>query len=459
MPALEVDNRGHALDAKHSSLSSDDGGEAMHQLIAELYPVCRSITGDGVRKTLNILRSHIHLDVHEVPSGLRVFDWTVPAEWNIRDAYIKDRHGQRVVDFRKSNLHVVGYSIPIHETMSLDTLRNHLFSIPERPDWIPYRTTYYTADWGFCLSHNQLLAMAEGDYEVCIDSSLAPGHLTYGELLLPGQSNDEVLISCHVCHPSLGNDNLSGIAVAAALAQQLSGTARRYSYRFLFIPGTIGSITWLALHRPQIARIKHGFVLTCVGDRGTATYKQSRAGNAEIDQAWSYVLSRSKRPFNVRPFTPFGYDERQFCSPGINLPVGCFMRTPHGEFPEYHTSADDPEFVSASSLHDSFATALKTIDVLEHNGLYLNKKPYCEPQLGKYGLYRRTGGDAIGDRQLALLWVLNLSDGDHSLLDIAIRSNLAWDTIKEAVRALSDSGLIVPVGEPTTSPARHRLKG
>jgi len=459
MPALEFDNSGTALETKRSSLCSDQSGEAMHQLITELYPICRSITGNGVRETLDILGRYIHLAVHEVPSGLRVFDWTVPAEWNIRDAYIKDRHGHRVVDFRKSNLHVVGYSVPIRKTMALGALKDHLFSIPEQPDRIPYRTSYYTPNWGFCLSHDQLVALPDADYEVCVDSSLAPGHLTYGELLLRGQTSDEVLISCHVCHPSLCNDNLSGIAVAVALAQHLSGMPRRYSYRFLFIPGTIGSITWLALHRPQVARIKHGFVLTCVGNRGTATYKQSRTGDAEIDQAWTYVLSRRKQPFEIRPFTPFGYDERQFCSPGFNLPVGCFMRTPHGEFPEYHTSADDPDFVSASSLRDSFAAALATADVLEHNGRYLNKKPYCEPQLGKYGLYRRTGGEAIADRQLALLWVLNLSDGNHSVLDIAIRSNLAWDTIKEAVDALSESGLIVPAEEPTMPPARQPLEG
>jgi aminopeptidase-like protein len=343
--------------------------------------------------------------------------------------------------------------------MTLDALKDHLFSIPEQPDRIPYRTTYYTPNWGFCLSHDQLMALPADDYEVCIDSSLAPGHLSYGELLLRGQTSDEVLISCHVCHPSLCNDNLSGIAVAAALAQHLSGMPCRYSYRFLFIPGTIGSITWLALHRAQVARIKHGFVLTCVGDRGTATYKQSRTGDAEIDRAWTYVLSRCKQPFEIRPFTPFGYDERQFCSPGFNLPVGCFMRTPHGEFSEYHTSADDPDFVSAASLRDSFTAALATIDVLEHNGRYLNKKPYCEPQLGKYGLYRRTGGEAIAECQLALLWVLNLSDGNHSVLDIAIRSDSTWETIKEAVRVLSDSGLIVPVEEPTMPPARQRLKG
>ncbi len=430
------------------NLSADDDGRSMHLFISELYPICRSITGDGVRKTLNLILEHIPLTVCEVPSGLRVFDWTVPLEWNIRDAYIKNSAGERVVDFRTSNLHVVSYSVPVHARLGLPELREHLFSDPRQPDWIPYRTSYYNPTWGFCLPHHQLLTLPEDEYEVYIDSSLEPGHLTYGELLLRGRSSDEVLISCHVCHPSLCNDNMSGIAVASALAQRLSGMDLRYSYRFLFIPGTIGSITWAAIHQTHLSKIKHGCVLTCVGDAGSPSYKLSRRGDAEIDKAWMYVLKQSGGAFDIQPFSPFGYDERQYCSPGLNLPVGCFMRTPHGQFPEYHTSADDLNFVCAASLNDSLTKALATIDVIEHNRSYLNLKPFCEPRLGDYGLYSMIGGRSAGEFQMALLWLLNMSDGENSLLDIAARANLPWETIKEAVRALSEAGLLKPVDEP-----------
>jgi aminopeptidase-like protein len=430
---------------RHVDLSSDDSGQAMYRFISELYPICRSITGNGVRNTLDLIREHIPLTICEVPSGLQVFDWTVPPEWNIRDAYVKNSAGKRVIDFHASNLHVLNYSVPFRARLSLSELREHLFSDPERPDWIPYRTSYYNRNWGFCLAHNQLLALPEDEYEVCIDSSLEPGHLTYGELRLNGRSSDEVLISCHVCHPSLCNDNLSGIAVATALAQRLETMDLRYSYRFLFIPGTIGSITWLALNQTRLDKIKHGFVLTCLGDAGSPTYKASRRGDAEVDKAWLYALQRSGGTFNVQPFSPFGYDERQYSSPGINIPVGLFMRTPHGKFPEYHTSADDLDFVCASSLNDSLAKVLATIDVLEHNRRYLNQKPFCEPQLGRYGLYRAVGGLSAGDYQMAVLWVLNMSDGENSLLDIAVRSNLPWEMIKQAARALNEAGLLKPV--------------
>ncbi|PYF00042.1 aminopeptidase-like protein [Rhodopseudomonas faecalis] len=421
---------------------SADHGEAMHRLVTELYPLCRSITGDGVRQTLAALLAYIPLNVCEVPSGMEVFDWTVPQEWNIRDAYIKNGAGERVVDFRAHNLHVVGYSTPINARMTLAELRPHLFSDPAHPDWIPYRTSYYKETWGFCLSHRQLEALPEDDYQVVIDSSLEPGHLTYGELVLRGSSTDEVLISCHVCHPSLANDNLSGIAVATALAQQLAARELRYTYRLLFIPGTIGAITWAALRQAHLGKIKHGFVLTCVGDGGHPTYKVSRRGNAEIDQAWRYVLQQSGAAFEILPFSPFGYDERQFCSPGLNLPVGCLMRTPHGKFPEYHTSADNPSFVRPEGLHDTLQLALTTIDVIENNRRYRNQKPMCEPRLGKYGLYSSIGGQSASDYQMALLWLLNMSDGDHTVLDIAERAALPWDLIKQATQALLAAELL-----------------
>ncbi|MCK7472613.1 MAG: DUF4910 domain-containing protein [Rhodopseudomonas palustris] len=331
---------------------------------------------------------------------------------------------------------------PINARMTLAELRPHLFSDPAHPDWIPYRTSYYKETWGFCLSHRQLEALPEDDYQVVIDSSLEPGHLTYGELVLRGSSTEEVLISCHVCHPSLANDNLSGIAVATALAQQLAARELRYTYRLLFIPGTIGAITWAALRQAHLGKIKHGFVLTCVGDGGHPTYKVSRRGNAEIDQAWRYVLQQSGAAFEILPFSPFGYDERQFCSPGLNLPVGCLMRTPHGKFPEYHTSADNPSFVRPEGLHDTLQLALTTIDVIENNRRYRNQKPMCEPRLGKYGLYSSIGGQSASDYQMALLWLLNMSDGDHTVLDIAERAALPWDLIKQATQALLAAELL-----------------
>jgi len=417
---------------------------AMHALMAELYPICRSITGGGVRQTLRILQRHIPLEVHEVPTGTTVFDWTVPKEWNIRDAYVKNSRGERVIDFQKSNLHVVSYSIPVRKRISLGELRKHLFSLPDRPDWIPYRTSYYNETWGFCLSHRQLGALTEEDYEVCVDSSLEDGHLTYGEYVIPGVSRDEVLISCHVCHPSLCNDNLSGIAVSTFLAAQLTqGPKPRYTYRFLFIPGTIGSITWLARNETRVARIRHGLVVTCVGDGGGFTYKKSRRGNAEIDKVTLHVLKQSGYPYVQEDFFPYGYDERQYCSPGFNLPVGCLMRSPHGSFPEYHTSADNLDFVRPEYLGASLDAYHQVVEVLEGNGTYLNLNPKCEPQLGRRGLYSAVGADPHQKLdQMALLWVLNLSDGAHSLLDVSEAANLPFREIRRAADALERCGLL-----------------
>jgi len=373
--------------------------------------------------------------VHEVASGTAVLDWTVPPEWNIRDAWIEGPDGQRVVSFRDSNLHVVSYSVPVRRRMRLSELRQHLFTVPDQPDVIPYRTSYYKEDWGFCLPHRQLEQLPDGEYEVYIDSTLENGSLTYGELCIPGTSREEVLISCHVCHPSLANDNLSGISVATWLARTLATEQLRYSYRFLFIPGTIGAITWLARNEAVLPRIQHGVVLTCLGDASDLTYKRSRRGDAVIDRAFCHVLKHSGQPHSIIDFFPYGYDERQYCSAGINLPVGCLMRGRHGEFPEYHTSADNLNFVRPDALADSLAKCLAVVEVLEGNRVYLNRKPKGEARLGKRGLRS----------DLALLWVLNLSDGDHSLLDIAERAGLPFATIKEAAGALSATDLLDPL--------------
>jgi len=430
-------------------------GRELHRFAKALYPICRSITGDGIRKTLALIQDRIPLRTFEVPTGTNVFDWVVPKEWNIRDAYIKEPGGKRIVDFQQCNLHVMNYSIPVHATLPLDELRPHLFTIPEHPDWIPYRTSYYKEDWGFCLSHKQMSRLKDGDYEICIDSTLEDGSLTYGECYLAGRSSDEILISCHACHPSLANDNLSGIAVATFLAEHLCGQDLRYSYRFLFIPGTIGAITWLARNRGTVGRIRHGLVLTCIGDAGGFHYKKTRRGNAEIDRAVACVLSHCGEPSEVLEFSPYGYDERQYCSPGFNLAVGCLMRSVWGSFPQYHTSADNLDFIRPQQLAASLHVCAAILDVLESNRRYCNQNPYCEPQLGRRNLYRSTGGDAIGTEINARLWVLNLSDGEHSLLDIAERSGMPFSAISDAADLLCQNGLLSLVPERAAAEMQH----
>ncbi|MFD6620095.1 DUF4910 domain-containing protein, partial [Streptomyces albidoflavus] len=418
-------------------------GEEMHALVERLYPLCRSITGDGVRATLEIVGEHLPLQVHEVPTGTQVLDWTVPQEWNIRDAYVADASGNRVVDFKASSLHVLGYSVPVAARMPLSELRPHLYTLPDQPSWVPYRTSYYKPEWGFCLAQETLDALEEGEYEVRVDSTLADGHLTYAEHVIPGQVPEEVIVSCHVCHPSLANDNLAGVAVATYLARALAEQERQpyYTYRFIFAPGTIGAITWLARNAERIERVKHGLVLACAGDRGQLTYKQSRRGDAEIDRVLRHVLSTSGRPHTVREFTPYGYDERQYCSPGFDLGVGSLSRTPYAGYPEYHTSADNPDFVSPESMADTLAVCREAFAVLDRNRAYVNLSPYGEPQLGRRGLYDAIGGRSDAkEAQMAMLWVLSLSDGGHSLLDVAERAELPFDTVAAAADALHGAG-------------------
>lgn len=429
-------------------LATTTAGERMHRFMAELYPICRSLTGEGVRRTLAAIGARIPLQVHEIASGTPVFDWAVPREWNIRDGYIKNAAGERVVDFRKSNLHVVGYSVPVKARMRLAELRPYLHTLPAQPDWVPYRTTYYSENWGFCLSERSLNALPDGEYEVCIDATLADGHLTWGECAVAGESDAEVLISCHVCHPSLCNDNLSGIALATELAAHLGRQKPRYSYRILFIPGTIGSIVWLALNEARTQRIRHGLVVTCVGDGGRFTYKKSRQGQAEIDRAAVHVLQHSGYAYAIQDFFPYGYDERQYCSPGFDLPVGCLMRSPHGSFPQYHTSADDLDFVRPEYLEQSLQCYLEVLHVLERNRVYVSTNPKCEPQLGRRGLYQAIGGDSEAARKnLAVLWVLNLADGRHSLLDIAVRADLPFRVVDEVAGKLMQHGLLRQANE------------
>lgn len=411
--------------------------------MTELFPIHRSSTGNGVRETLKHISQQIPVAVHEIPTGTKVLDWVVPKEWNIKDAYVKNQKGEKVIDYKKSNLHVVNSSVPVKTTMSLEELKKRLHTIPEHPDWIPYRYSHYNENWGFCLSHNDFLKLEDGDYEVFIDSTLEPGHLTYGECYLKGQTDDEILVVCHICHPSLANDNLSGIAIATFLAQHLKELENKHSYRFVFAPATIGSITWLAQNEAHVNKIKHGVVLSCLGDPGHSTYKKSRRGNGLIDRAMIQVLSHSNQNYDIKEFAPYGYDERQFNSPGFNLPVGLFMRTPHDCFPQYHNSGDNLSFVSPDALCDSYCKLLAAFHILENDATYISQNQKGEAHLGRRGLYRQISGQA-DERvdELPVLWVMNFSDGQHSLLDIAEKSGFEFSRIKKAADSLVKADLL-----------------
>jgi aminopeptidase-like protein len=425
-------------------VSSDERiGTDAFELMQRLFPLCRSLTGSGVRATFDILDEYVPLRRTEIASGTEIFDWIVPDEWNIRDAYIASTDGRRVVDFRASSLHVVSYSEPVQTRLSLEDLRERLHTLPDQPDLVPYRTSYYHRTWGFCLSHRQLQELQPGEYDVVIDSTLEPGHLTYGEVRIDGETDDEVLISTYVCHPSLANDNLSGIAVATMLAKQLTQRRLRQSYRIVFAPGTIGPLAWLHQNRETLDRIKHGLTVSCIGDAGGFTFKRSRREDSEADRAVELALRDSGAEHRVVGWEPWGGDERQFCSPGFNLPVGCLMRTPHGGFPGYHTSADGLDRIRPESLAAAVRVCLDAVEILETNRTCRNLSPYGEPQLGRRGLYRSSGGAVSSpDDERALLWVLNLSDGGASLLDIAAQSGLAYPIVARAAQRLEQADLL-----------------
>ena len=429
-----------------------DIGDEIYALAAEIYPICRSITGDGVRETLRKIGRHIPVEVHEVPSGTQAFDWTVPREWNIRDACIKTSRGEKIVDFAASNLHVMGYSVPVRKRVSLDELRKHLHTIPDQPDLIPYRTSYHAEDWGFCIPHSQLETLQDEFYDVFIDSTLENGSLTYGEYLIEGATEDEILLCTHICHPSLANEGCSSLALLTQLARRLRAQKTRYSYRFLFTPSTIGTIAWLSRNENRVSRIRHGLVLANIGDGAPPVYKKSRRGDAEIDRASAHVLKHSEFASDILDFFPYGYDERQFCSPGFNLPVGLLQRSMFGEFPEYHTSADNLDFIRREYLEESYRMVVDILNVLEGNDVYVNAMPKCEPQLGKRGLYAGGGSKEAVARNMSNLWVLNLADGEHSLLDIAERSNLPFDVVAGSARLMEKQQLLLRPPSPGHHP-------
>jgi aminopeptidase-like protein len=424
-----------------------EAGGAMHALATELFPFCRSITGEGVRQTLRRLQNDLPLKLHEVPTGTQVFDWTVPKEWNVRDAWIKDPSGRKVVDFNESNLHVLNYSTPVHGRIPLTELDRHLYTLPEQPEAIPYKTSYYKETWGFCLSHAQRESLPDGEYEYCIDSSLEDGSLSYGEVYLPGRRKKEILFSAHVCHPSLANDNLSGIVVLHNLAQALSKLDTTWSYRFIFAPGTIGAITWLAQNQDRLGAIEAGLVVAGVGDPGDFTYKRTRRADAEIDLLVKRALRESGSSFGLVDFSPDGYDERQYNSPGIELPVGRLSRTPYGTYPEYHTSGDTLDFIRPDSLGLALEVLLRVCALLESSPRFRNLSPRAEPQLGRRGLYSALGGHRDSSaRERAMQWVLNYSDGEHCLADIAERSGLGLQILEEVAALLEEKELLGRIG-------------
>jgi aminopeptidase-like protein len=383
--------------------------------------------------------------VHEVPSGTPVLDWTVPREWNITGAWIRDASGRTIVDFADSSLHVMSYSVPVKARLSAADLAPHLHSLPAHPDWIPYRTSYYDENWAFCVTERQRAQLASGEFDVWIGSTLENGSLTYGELVLPGREPHEVLFSAHVCHPSLANDNLSGVAVATYLARALAGRDRRLTYRFLFAPTTIGTITWLARNGETAARIRHGVTLNNLGDERALCYKRTFAGGAEVDRTFEHIVGR--RQGRLLDFSPYGYDERQYNSPGFRIPVGSLMRGRHGEFPEYHTSGDDPDFVRAEQLEDALAALLEAVEIFEGNTRVRSLQPRGEPQLGRRGLYRATGGYTNpGELQMAMLWTLSMADGSCDLLAVAERAQLPFAVVLRAADLLVEQKLLERCG-------------
>jgi aminopeptidase-like protein len=417
-------------------------GERIYALTAELYPICRSIAGPGVRQTLGILEREIGLSRTEIPTGTPVLDWTVPREWTVHDAWIRDPAGRLVLDLPEHNLHVLNYSTAIRARLPLDELRRHVFTLEDQPDAIPYRTSYGGDRWGFCMRHRDFERLPDGEYEVCIDAEHRDGHMTYGEHVVRGQTDREFLLSAHICHPSLANDNCTGIAVLAELAKTLAAQQLRHTYRFLFAPGTIGAIAWLSRNQERVDRIAHGLVVSCLGDGGGPTYKRSRRGDSLIDRAMHEVLRHAGPRARIVDFAPYGYDERQYCSPGFDLPVGSLQRSAYGSFPEYHTSHDDLDFVAPEHLAASHDIILQAIEIVEEDWVPLSRVPKGEPQLGRRGLYGAVGGTAKGDGTMALLWVMNLADGRHSLLEMAARSGLPFPVLATAARRLREADLL-----------------
>ena len=426
--------------------SKIDLGVEMYKWASDLFPICRSITGDGVRETLGYIKSIIpELTIHEIPSGTKAFDWTVPDEWNIREAFIEDSSGERILDFKENNLHVLNYSIPVDAVVSLSELQEHLYSLPERSDAIPYFTSYYERNWGFCLTHNQRQSLQPGIYRAVIDSTLAPGFLTYGELVLPGCDKTEVLLSTYICHPSLANNEISGPVVTTALSRWLNSLSeRKHTYRIVFVPETIGSILYISRHLKHLKEcVIAGFNVSCVGDNLAYTYLASRHGSTLADRVARHVLGHLAPGYVSYPFLKRGSDERQYCAPGVDLPVVSVMRTKYGDYPEYHTSDDNLEFISPEGLVGGFTALSRCLEVLELNETLVNKV-LCEPQLGRRGLISNISygprNPGIDRRNLSHL--LAYCDGSKDLVEVCEIINLPLWEISKAIGILKEEGLL-----------------
>ena len=396
-------------------------GNTMHSWAKDLFPICRSLTGLGVRETLQYIQCLIpELKICSVPSGTQAFDWIVPNEWTIRDAFIDDSAGTKLVDFKKNNLHIVGYSEPVDLWLTLEELKQHLHSLPDQPDAIPYVTSYYSKNWGFCLTHEKLQSLVPGRYHVVIDAELKPGVLNYGELILPGELDQEIFLSTYICHPSMANNELSGPVVTTALSQWLKTlTDRKYTYRIVFIPETIGSIVYLSQNIEYLKeQVIAGFNITCVGDDRCFSYLPSRNGNTLSDLVALHVLKHTDPDFIRYTWLDRGSDERQYCAPGVDLPIASIMRSKYGEYPEYHTSLDNLELVTPTGLQGGYDALRKAIEIIEKN-VYLKSTVLCEPQLGNRGLYPTLSTKESGRQVRAMMNMLSYCDGQNSLLDIA----------------------------------------
>ena len=415
--------------------------------IKNLYPICRSLTGDGIEYTLKYIQKSIPINIHKIPSGTDIFDWKVPKEWNIKNAYIKNSKGGKILDLKEHYLHVLNYSIPINKTVTLEELKEHIYTLPEFPDWIPYRTSYYKENWGFCMRHNDMLKLEDDIYEVFIDSMLENGYLPYGDLIINGQSGKEILISSYCCHPQQCNDSLSGTVMAMHLAKYLLNKNNYYTYRFIFIPETIGAIAYLFKNIDVMKKnVIGGYVLTCVGDEGEFTYLKTRKENQFIDKITLFLLEQSGSNYKIRDFHTCGSDERQYNYPGIDLNIGSLMKSKYGEFNEYHTSADNLDFVTPKGLGDTYEFYINCLYLIEQNHYYMNTK-LCEPKLGKYGLYNLVGGSKSNKENIGNIGnncrkILYYCDGDFDLIDISNKLNIKMSDMIFIINKLIENNLV-----------------